>query len=107
MDCPSNNIPAYTAYVQKHVKDKTIELISEHKADLNHTIVGAASIIAKVVRDREIAKSREDIGIDFGSGYPSDPKTKEFLAKNWDKYPLLFRKSWASYKKVVQKKFSC
>ena len=30
-----------------------------------------------------------------------DPKTKEFLKDNWSKYPI-FRKTWASYKKVVQ-----
>ena len=36
---------------------------------------------------------------DFGSGYPSDPKTQMFLKKNWKKYPEIFRQSWASYKK--------
>ncbi|MBN17343.1 MAG: ribonuclease HII [Candidatus Thermoplasmatota archaeon] len=48
---------------------------SRHGADLDFLAVGAASIIAKVNRDRAIEGIKEDIGIDFGSGYPSDPKT--------------------------------
>jgi len=41
---------------------------------------------------------------DFGSGYPSDPKTKAFLKENWKKYPEIFRVTWSSYKKVAQPK---
>ena len=52
------------------------ECNAEHKADENHLEVGAASIIAKVTRDRIIEELSNEIGIDLGSGYPSDPKTK-------------------------------
>lgn len=100
LDCPSNNIKEYTRYVKKLLKNN-VEIIAEHKADVNHPIVGAASILAKVTRDREIDKIKKDIKIDFGSGYPSDPKTAEFLKKNWNKYPEIFRKNWYPYKKVV------
>ena len=48
---------------------------SEHKADANHRIVGGASIIAKVVRDRIMETLEEALGFAIGSGYPSDPKT--------------------------------
>ncbi|MFH1400962.1 MAG: ribonuclease HII [Nanoarchaeota archaeon] len=101
LDCPSNNIPAYTAYVKKHVK-RDVEIIAEHKADLNHTIVGAASILAKVTRDREIETIKKKIGHDFGSGYPSDPSTIAFLEKYHDAYDI-FRTSWASYRNAGQK----
>lgn len=103
LDCPSNNIEAYRKYVADRVTKKT-KVIAEHKADLNHTIVGAASILAKVTRDRLIEKlKREVVGKDFGSGYPSDPKTKAFLAENWDKFDKgVFRKSWKSYKNVAE-----
>ena len=76
----------------------------ERKADMNHIVVGAASIIAKVERDNEIEKLREEIGEDFGSGYPSDEKTQKFLADNWEKYPGLFRKTWDSWKVHHEKK---
>ena len=104
MDCPSNNIEAYREYVTKYVKNEKIEMIAEHKADLNYTIVGAASILAKVTRDREIEKIKKKINKEFGSGYPSDPRTVKFLKEKYDKYPEIFRKTWASYKRVAEAK---
>ena len=101
LDCPSNNIQAYTDYVISKLNHKA-EIIAEHKADLNYPVVAAASILAKVTRDNEIKKLKDEIGVDFGSGYPSDPKTVQFLKENWNKYPHIFRKSWASYRKVAE-----
>ena len=103
MDCPSNNIPSYVADVKKFLKKDT-NIQAEHKADLNHTVVGAASIIAKVTRDRKIADIQKDIDVPIGSGYPSDPVTREFLAKHYSTYPEIFRKEWESYKTVADKK---
>ena len=102
VDCPSNNIQAYTEYMERKLKVKC-EVIAEHKADLNHVIVGAASILAKVTRDRMIEEIKKKIGEDIGSGYPADPKTKRFLEDNWDKYPKIFRKTWKSYKNIIDK----
>ena len=98
VDCPSNNIEAYTNYLAKKLEVKCV-LIVEHKADLHHVESAAASILAKVTRDREIEEIKKEIKVDFGSGYPSDPKTIVFLEKNWDKYDF-FRKSWDSWKKA-------
>ncbi|MDO8510562.1 MAG: ribonuclease HII, partial [Nanoarchaeota archaeon] len=75
-------------------------LIVEHKADVNYLPAAAASIVAKVIRDRHIEHLKKEIGIDFGSGYMSDPKTQDFLKKYYKKHPDLFRKSWQSYKNV-------
>jgi len=100
LDCPSTNIEKYKSYIQ--AKLQNIDLIVEHKADDKYLIVGAASIIAKVTRDRLIEEIKKNIGIDFGSGYPSDPKTIEFLRKYYNKYNI-FRKSWSSYIKASQK----
>ena len=63
-----------------------------HKADERFVIVSAASIIAKVARDRAVLK----LGID-GSGYPSDPKSKRYLARYIRKHrraPSCARQSW-------------
>lgn len=46
--------------------------------------VAAASIVAKVVRDRLVALLKKEVG-DFGSGYPSDPRTREWL--KWGRLP--------------------
>lgn len=85
-----------------------VKVISEHKADRNHVAVSAASIIAKVERDREIAQLSNSYG-DFGSGYPSDPRTATFLKRCCEKsgeYPDFVRKSWAPARKAKDEKGS-
>lgn len=105
IDAPSNNIESYKEYLMGFVKNKGVEIILEHKADINFPVVSAASILAKVTRDGEIEKIKKQIGIDFGSGYMSDPKTAEFLKTNFGRFPNLFRKSWFPYQEIVNKKF--
>ncbi len=104
VDCPSNNIKAFSSYVKERLLNKKIDLKMEHKADVNYPIVSAASIIAKEEREMEIQKIKDRINIDFGSGYMADPRTQKFLEKFWKMYPELFRKSWMPYKKISQSK---
>ena len=54
-------------------------IISEHKADQRHPVVGMASILAKEERDRRIEAMSARVGFNVGSGYPSDPATKKAL----------------------------
>ena len=86
----------------------TVNIISEHKADRNYVVVSAASIIAKVERDKAIAKLAKTTG-EFGSGYPSDPRTMSFLRECCEKleeYPDFVRKSWKPAKRVKDQKGS-
>jgi ribonuclease HII len=85
-----------------------VKIISEHKADRNYTVVSAASIIAKVERDKEIAELAKIHG-DFGSGYPSDPKCIAFLKQYLEKvkeYPDFVRKSWEPARKAKSERGS-
>ena len=89
----------------KHIAenlDFKLKIVSEHKADLTYPIVSAASIIAKVERDREISVLQKKHG-NIGCGYPSDPNTIKFLG-NWIKkfgsYPDFVRKSWKTSKRI-------
>ena len=52
---------------------------ARHKADRDLPVVGAASIVAKVQRDRALGRLRARLGDDLGSGYPSDRGTVEFV----------------------------
>ena len=52
---------------------------SEHKADRNHLVVAMASILAKEERERAMGTMQERVGFPIGSGYPSDPTTKQAL----------------------------
>lgn len=74
-----------------------ISITSRHKADLHHPVVGGASILAKVTRDRRISELEEEIGRKIGSGYPSDPVTREFLGswiREFGRFPHFARRSW-------------
>jgi len=107
VDCPSVNIQAWSNDVQKLLdKPKNIILQCEHKADANHPIVSAASILAKEKREEEIYRLKLQLKTDFGSGYPADPKTKEFIQENFDnkKYAPIIRFSWNTVKKLIKAK---
>jgi len=78
------------------------KIIAQHKADRTFPVVSAASIIAKVERDKEISSLKVEYG-DFGSGYLTDDKTMVFLKRllneNGD-YPDCVRKSWKPARKA-------
>ena len=81
----------------------SIELAGEHGADERHLVVGAASIIAKVERDRRIEELQTEYG-EVGSGYPSDPTTRIFLSNYVAEYgelPTCARASWQTSKDVL------
>jgi len=88
IDCPSTNTNSYKQYLKKEL---TQDLIVEHKADVNYTVVGMASVIAKVTRDNIIHKIKKEVGFDFGSGYLNGTAIYEFLKNYKSKH---IRKSW-------------
>ena len=103
LDCPSVNIKSYVTYLKLFLKNKELKIIAEHKAE-RYPIVAAASVLAKVIGDEQLNKLKKRLGVDFGSGYPSDPYTIKFLKENYLKYPKIFRKSWSTYKKIANQK---
>lgn len=79
-------------------------VIAENKADTKYPLVQAASIVAKVTRDAEIKRLSRTYG-DTGSGYPSDPRTRAFLARVKrmqlsGAWPACVRKSWATLRRL-------
>lgn len=97
--CHPRAIPAFTARLLARL-DYVPELVIEPKADLNHAPCGAASIFAKVSRDAVI----KTLG-PVGSGYPSDPVTRAWIAGYIaDKAPLpdCVRKRWGTLQKLAQ-----
>jgi len=101
VDSVDVNEKRFALDIEKRLKTKK-RIVSEHKADEIYPIVSTASIIAKVIRDREIKKISDEIGF-FGSGYPSDVRTikfiKEYLKKN-NCLPPHVRKSWKTIKRL-------
>jgi ribonuclease HII len=96
------NPKRYGKEINKMAKSGKIR--SYHHADSRFVIVSAASILAKVNRDRAIAKLRK-MHHDMGSGYPSDSKTIDFVANyvsNGLVIPNFVRKSWKPYKAMLK-----
>ncbi len=80
-------------------------IVSRHHADSRFTVVAAASIIAKVSRDKSIHRLKKNF--DLGSGYPSDKNTvkyvKKLLSSKKQSYPFI-RMSWKPVQKIINKK---
>ncbi|MFB0560105.1 MAG: ribonuclease HII [Candidatus Lokiarchaeia archaeon] len=78
------------------------KLISQHRADIDIPIVSAASILAKVERDKRINDLKRFGNI--GSGYCHDPKTISFLkewVREYGELPSFVRHSWITAKKIL------
>ncbi len=83
-----------------------IKITSEHSADEKYPIVSAASILAKVQRDTLVKRIEKRVGIEIGSGYPSDSRTIRFLEKWISEHgslPDFARSSWETSKKLVER----
>jgi len=106
VDCPSTNIKAWREKLTSFVEYKeNLEIRCEHKADVNHISASAASILAKVAREENVEKIKKELKIDFGSGYPADPITQEFLLKKGKKYLKnhIIRETWQTWKDIGEK----
>ncbi len=105
LDACDVNTFRYAEMVKNHLV-QPCEIISEHHADEKFPVVSAASIIAKVTRDRAIATLAKKYGT-IGSGYPSDPVTIHFLNSYIDEYrvpPPIARKSWKTVSAILSRK---
>jgi ribonuclease HII len=81
--------------VARHASTET-RIVACHHADRDLPVVGAASIVAKVLRDAALARLRRTLGPELGSGYPSDRRTRAFVAEALRRGdpPAWLRASW-------------
>jgi len=102
IDCPHPIPDKFKAELLGYLDNKNTKIIAEHKADYKYSIVGAASIIAKVTRDAMVKKLEQDYNVKIGSGYPADPNTvrfvNEFLNGEHDEIDEFIRHSWSTIK---------
>jgi ribonuclease HII len=105
IDASDVNANRYGRIIQSQLDTKG-KVISEHKADIRYPVVAAASIIAKVRRDQQIKELHKRFG-DFGSGYLTDPKTRQFLT-NWinvhSTFPEVVRQTWIPARDLLSTK---
>jgi len=104
---------SYKAKLDRVFQGKGITFTVEKKADSKFATCSGASILAKVTRDDLTDKWSFSEGKfyspahdDYGSGYPSDPKCKEWLKKNVQDqvfcFPDFVRFSWGPAKIATQ-----
>lgn len=77
----------------------------EFHADVNHTCVAAASVIAKVERDRAMSDLSKELGVDIGTGYPHDPLSTEYIrryVRDCGKAPTIARNTWVTTQRIVE-----
>ncbi len=103
VDAADTDEELFGRYISKELGGK-VKIISKHGADDTYPVVSAASIVAKTRRDAIIQDIKKELGQDIGSGYPSDPKTINFL-KGWYKehgeMPPHTRRSWKTVDNII------
>lgn len=108
IDAADVNEKRYGKSIERLLNYSPKKIISKHKADDTYPIVSAGSIVAKDKRDTLIKELHKKHG-NFGSGYPSDIRTIEFLrkyVKKNKKAPQFARKSWDTTKKIINEEIS-
>ncbi len=98
-NCLNDEITELTEHVQGII-------VSKHKADDIFPVVSAASVIAKSFREREVESIKKELGANFGSGYPSDARTRKYLERYYKKnrkFPKHTRLSWKTTNKIISK----
>lgn len=105
VDAPQVSTEKFKAILLALAKNKT-EIIAENYADLKYPVCSAASIIAKVERDKEVEKIKKIVGFDFGVGYSHDTRSIEFVKKalKEKKYLEFIRHSWITVSDIKSKK---
>jgi ribonuclease HII len=105
IDSPDTNIPKFQRFLKRMI-DHEHEMVLEHYADMKYMSVAAASIMAKVERDKEIEELKKKHG-NIGSGYTSDPITISWL-ENWlennRKFPDFVRTTWVTADEMIKNK---
>lgn len=103
VDASDSSPKRFQTVISENVR-RRCAVFAAHKADRDYPVVSAASIIAKVERDRAVEKLKRRLG-DFGSGYPSDPVTRAFF-RDWmrrgEPLPEDVRKSWKTWENLQQ-----
>jgi ribonuclease HII len=103
IDCPDVRPKRYEQNIN-NLCEKNSLLVAEHKADMRYKSSAAASILAKVTRDKAIDDLAKVHG-NIGCGYCHDVNTQKWIDDYWDKnrsFPDFVRKRWITIQRKTQ-----
>ncbi len=107
VDSLQQNSKKFKQLIVSFLQNKNADLIVENYMDESITVVGAASIIAKVERDKAIKELQQQVGQPIGVGYSHDPVTIKFvedlIKQTKGKLPEYVRKSWVTTEMLLEK----
>ncbi len=104
LDAPvgPNAIPRFVSLLRRNTPNPP-PIEARPRADVSDPMVGAASLLAKVVRDAYMAVLQRAYG-DIGWGYPGEPKVRAFL-EGWladhGHLPPVCRTRWGSLRPLI------
>ena len=104
----SKKVGKFEKLIRENLDNKKIKLIVENYADETYPIVSAASIIAKVERDKAIEELKKKVKFDFGVGYSHDVRSIKFLEKilkESEEPPSYIRWHWDTVESIATKLF--
>lgn len=104
IDAYTSNHDRAVELVQDKLDALELDIIVENEADVNYSHASAASILAKSARENHIKELSDTFG-DIGSGYPSDPNTREFLEQYVEEnreLPSCARQSWSTCDDILE-----
>lgn len=97
VDALSINPKRFQGQIIEHLRTAEPEFVVENYADETYPVVSAASIIAKVERDKVIEEIKKKVKFNFGVGYSHDARTIKFvenMIKRRKPLPPYIRQSW-------------
>jgi ribonuclease HII len=103
---PPAGIPTWVQRLRRGLRDvgiESVEIVAENRADAVHPVVSAASIVAKTARDAALLDCAREVGVDLGSGYPGDERTRAFLRERWrrdGRFPAFVRTKWETVRRI-------
>lgn len=97
VDAPQVSTGKFRLLLANLAKNHT-KIVAENYADKKFPACSAASIIAKVERDREVEAIKKVVGFDFGVGYSHDSRSIQFVKDSLREKKNLewIRQSWAT-----------
>jgi len=108
VDSIEQNSPKFESMIKEFLPEdkKNVKLVVKNYLDESNPAVSAASIVAKVERDKEIEEIKRRVNFDFGVGYSHDERTRAFIEKilqTEEQPPNYLRVHWETVEQIARK----